>query len=125
MKTSSRSVDGRQHLDDQQRLGDDPATIAVEGLAADRQIGFKMIATADPHRSNPGLRTDRALGTVERSEAVDFAGKPAGDDLVRDRRRRHRDDDAVEQLVMALVVRTGVEELLDRQQFVGRLHASI
>ena len=41
---------------------------------------------------------------------------------MRDRRRSHRDDDAVDQLVMPLVVRTGIEEFLDCQQFVGGFH---
>ena len=36
--------------------------------------------------------------------------------------RRHRDDDAVDQLVMALVVRAAVEEFLDAQQLVGEFH---
>src|SRR5689334_5153645 len=38
------------------------------------------------------------------------------------RRRRHRHDNAVEQLVMPLIVRTSVEELLDGQKLVGRFH---
>jgi hypothetical protein len=37
--------------------------------------------------------------------------------------RRHRHDDAVEQLVVTLVVRAGVEKFFDGQQFVGRFHA--
>jgi len=37
--------------------------------------------------------------------------------------RRHRDDNTVDQLVVALIARTAVEEFLNNQRFAGRFRA--
>src|SRR5438132_1229856 len=54
---------------------------------------------------------------------VEYSTENARNSLVAVSRWRHRDDDAIEQLIMPLVVRAGVEEFLDCQEFVSGFHA--
>jgi hypothetical protein len=73
-------------------------------------------------RRDLGLAVNRAAGQIGSHREPDLDCERRRGDLMRDHRRRHRGNDAVAQLVVPLVVRAGVEKLLDGQQLVGGLH---
>ncbi len=74
-----------------------------------------MVTTEKPLRRDAGLAAHRAIRPVGTQGGAEFKSQIPGDDLVRDGRRRHRDNDPIDQLVVPLVVRAAVEEFLDGQ----------
>ena len=77
-------------------------------MAGHDNVAFEVVAASQTLRRNPGLTADRAVRAVRLDGCNEARSQSRGDPLMRDGGRRHRDDNAVDQLVVPVVIRAGI-----------------
>ena len=82
-------------------------------LASNGQVRLEVVPALHTVRGNPRLDQNRTSGQFGLDRIIECPPEHARNPLVAAARRRHRDNNPVEQLIVPLVARAAVEEILN------------